>query len=157
MRTLPHEEKEKIKILRKINKKIKIYSEKSIQRAELIYILLRKPENLNSFYNFNIFVWSEEDNKSLPDATVPKLHKAVVKDHVSKHVTQFFQFKTDYDTLNKVKLQKFYISNFIQNKESVLISEAEYKNYLNFGNSLKLLVRRYLKELEIQTYQPHVS
>lgn len=143
------EEKEKVKKIKEVSKIAKIYSQKSIQKAELIYRLLSKSENLNKFYNFNIFSWSEDEEERFSTASI--LHKAVVKEHISKYVAQFFQFKTEYDTMNKMKLQRLYISNSIANQDNILLSEKEYKDYLKFGTSLKLLVRRYLTELEIDT------
>lgn len=146
---ITREEDEKFSNLKKIQDKIFLYSQKSIQKSEFIYRLLMNKDNLKKFYKFTLFFWTTDEEYCEDDISVEivknKLSKEVKKDHISKYVTQFFQFKNHYDNVNRLKILEF------SNNNKKLMEEKQYKDYLGWGSSLKLLVRRYLKELNIKT------
>ena len=146
--SVKRDEKEKTAKLKEIMRKISFYSAKSIQRSELIYRLLNKRENLQLFYNLSIFLWG--DDVETTEFKSNAKYKEVVKEHISKYITQFFQFKTQYDTLNRLEIIKFNNINLLK-VGGKLLEEKEYTAHLEFGSSMKLLVRRYLKELNIET------
>lgn len=145
--SINRDDEDKMAKLKTINRKIHMYSTKSIQRSELIYKLLNKRENLNLFYNLSIFLWG--DFSSIDEFKNNVKSKEIIKDSISKYIAQFFQFKSEYDNLNRLKLIKFNNYNIINNKE--LLEEKDYTEHLGFGSSMKLLTRRYLKELNIKT------
>lgn len=145
--SVKRDEKEKIAKLKELIRKIHFYSTKSIQRSELVYRLLNKRENLQLFYNLSIFLWgNDSDTDELKGSGK---YKEVIREHISKYITQFFQFKTEYDNLNRLKIMKFNNTNLLNVSEK-LLEEKEYTNHLGLGSSMKLLVRRYLKELNIE-------
>lgn len=139
---IKRDDKEGMNNLKEIIRKVDFYSTKSIQRSELIYRLLSKRRNLQLLYKLSIFLWG--DNKKEDYKNTDKF-KTVIKEHMSKYISQFFQFKMEYDNLNRLDLIKFHI------KKGEILDEKEYTNHLGFGSSMKLLTRRYLQELDIHT------
>lgn len=139
------EEQSSMNKLKQIFKKINLYSQKSIQKSELIYRFLMKHENLKNFYDFNIFLWSTDFNEDQKVSKGIKSNnsKEVQKDHISKYVSQFFQFKTEFDNYNRLSLLDYHHNNSPS-------SEKEYTRHMGWGSSLKLLTRRYLNELNIK-------
>lgn len=140
------EEQEDIDTLKRIFKKTNLYSQKSIQKSELIYRFLMKYENLKKFYDFNLFIWSTDssEDQCVSKGIKSNSSKEIQKDHISKYVSQFFQFKTEFDNYNRLKIINFHDSN----KQ---MKEKEYTQHMGWGSSLKLLTRRYLSELHIET------
>lgn len=137
--------------LKQLNKKINMYSKKHIQKSEFIYRLLNDDSMLNKFYNLSIFLWSDNNEQYIYSQILNKSNKKeVTRTYLSRYVAKFFKFKTEYDTMNRLKILKFYEKQVLNNKKQISLKESDYKNYLGFGTSLKVLVRRYLKELEIQ-------
>ncbi|MCD3218137.1 DUF3800 domain-containing protein [Clostridium botulinum C] len=133
--------------LKEINKKIQLYSQKSIQKSEFIYRLLRDKTILEKIQNLNIFLWANEEEQSQVSLKRSN-EKEVTRTHLSRYIAQFFQFKMEFDNENRLKILEFYRKEFLE-KNSEELTERYYKDYLGYGGSLKLMVRRYLEELNI--------
>ena len=135
------EDLENRKKLRELNKRLKLYSQQSIQKSEFIYRLLSQTKYLNKFEGFNIFLWGNEniENEYLNG------NKEISKFNISKYISKFLNFKYGYDNENKIEIIKIYLDKGMQEN----YQEKDYKNALGFGSNLKLLIRRYIDELKI--------
>jgi len=139
--TIQQDDLQARKDLRLLNKKLKFYSQNSIQKAELIYRLLSEPKYLDKFSKFNVFLWGHEE--VLDDYTIEA--KDVKRYNVSKYISRFLDFKYKYDNENRLKI----IQTYLNEGKELNYTEKNYKEKLGFGSNLKLLVRRYLDELNI--------
>jgi len=132
---------EDTKRIRELNKRLKLYSENSIQKSEFIYKLLSQPQYLDKFSNFNIFLWGNEYIKDEYDGK----GKDVSKFNISKYISKFLDFKYKFDNDKKIEIVKLYLAE----GRELNYGEREYKNKLGYGSNLKRLIRRYITELEI--------
>lgn len=138
--------------LKELNKKMKVYSKKHMQKAEFIYRLLNNDDTLSKFYNLSTFLWSNNKEQYLDSEIISKSNeKEVTRAYLSRYMAKFFKFKTEYDNFNRLKILKFHKEQVLNKKQETKLKENDYKDYLGFGTSLKVLVRRYLKELNIET------
>lgn len=133
--------------LKEINKKVHLYSQKSIQRSEFIYRLLSDKTILEKIQDLNIFLWANEE-EHIKGSLKRSNEKEVIRIDLSRYISQFFQFKTEFDNRNRLEILEFYRKESLE-KQSKVLSERDYKDYLGYGGSLKLMVRRYLDELKI--------
>ncbi|MBV1821201.1 DUF3800 domain-containing protein [Clostridium cochlearium] len=101
--------------LKEINKKTKLYSQKRIQKCEFIYRLLSDRNTLERFYNLNVFLWSNEEEQCLKSLKKSN-EKEVTRAFLSRYIAQFFQFKTEFDNKNKLKILNFYKKECIEKK-----------------------------------------
>lgn len=123
--------------LREINKKIKIYAAKNIGKSEFIYRALSDIEILKKLHDINIFMWPSQNNKDIT-CKVDKLF-------FSHYISEFLNFKRDFDIENKKKILKFH-------NDSIETSKYEIRDYtrnLDFAQNLNKITERYLKELGI--------
>ena len=133
--------------LRNINKKIEASTSANIGKSEFIYNLLKDEDAMTKFNLLNVFLWSSRQPQSLSSKLNNKGEsKEIIREDISKSVAQFFRYKIDFDNTNIAKIIKFYNVEF-QKGNSGALSEKDYCNYLGFSQSLKLLIRRYLKDI----------
>lgn len=127
--------------LRQINKKLKLYSQNSIQKAELLYYLLSNDEYLKKFNEFNIFIWGSEDIRDEYTEDIKEINRF----NLSKHIARFLNFKYQFDNDIKNKIINIYLT---QGRE-LNFKEREYKDKLGYGSKMKMFIRRLLSELKI--------
>lgn len=123
-------------------------SGENIAKSEFIYNLLSKKENLLKLYETILYIWNEnvELNNSLTAYPINNYFNEVHKESFSKYIAQFFHFKSLFDGKYKTKILQIYKAH---NNE--MLSEDKYVQELDFPKNLNLLVRRYLKDLQITT------
>lgn len=139
--TLNQDDLSSRKKLRMLNKRLKLFSQNSIQKSELIYRLLTNPKYLDKFSKFNIFLWGNEE--VLDDYEF--VAKEAKRYNISKYIAKFLDFKYKYDNEKRLEITKIYLTEGMK----LNYTERDYKDKLGFGSNLKLLVRRYLRELDI--------
>ncbi|XTR39322.1 DUF3800 domain-containing protein (plasmid) [Paraclostridium tenue] len=127
--------------LRQISKKLKLYSKLSIQKSEFIFRLIQNDKILDHLSQLKIFTW--ESYNLFEKTSYIKNFKEVFRMSISDDIVKFLKFKNEYDNYNKLALMDFY------SKSDLCLKEKDFTKSLGFGSNLKLLVRRYLKELNI--------
>lgn len=139
-------DKEKYTKLLNIFKKVDFLFEsgKSVAKSELIYQLFSTKENLLSLYDKTMYVWDKEPEST--NVLTQNESKEYVQECFSKYMASFFQYKSIFDGKYKNKALNIYKEHNYE-----IISEKVYIKEMGFTNDLKILVRRYLSELQIRT------
>lgn len=123
--------------LKKINRKLQMFSSKNIEKAEFIYMLLRDNRILDRLYESEIFIWTLR-NKDIENSTI--------KMRISENISKFFNFKVSYDENNIRRIIKHHMR---KGNDSDDINKQDYASCidLNYSNT-KSLIDRYLDIIE---------
>lgn len=137
-------DKDRYAVLSDIFKKTDFLFEsgKSVAKSELIYQLFSNKDNLLNLYDKTMYVWDKETEST--NVLTQHQSKEYVQECFSKYMTSFFHYKSRFDGKYKNKLLTIFKAH---NHE--IISEKIYIKELGFTGDLKMLVRRYLNELQI--------
>lgn len=133
LETLKNKEK-----LNQINRKLQITSFANIGKSELIYVFLKDNDNLNKFFKLNIFKW--EENNSLKKKSLN--NKEPKRIYISEYISQFFQYKTNFDNKNKQKILEYFYKDGITDKKQIL-------KQLGYSSSMWHMINRYWDELNL--------
>lgn len=125
------------------------YSGETLAKCEMIYNIFLNKLNLSKLSNLNIFIWSKEDDNKNLLLCYPQTdyYKEIKKVQLSNYITQFFHFKNDLDTNYKNKILHIYKNS------TGMLSINDYIEKLGVPKNLKLLIRRYLNDLDIKTVE----
>ncbi|KMT22335.1 DUF3800 domain-containing protein [Clostridium cylindrosporum] len=123
--------------LKDLNKKLKIYDNNNIMKAELVYSILSDNKTLKKLLNLNIFIWPEDDSKDT--------NSTIGKTYISKYVSVFLNFKREFDNDNIKSIISFHNDSLTKIKYRF----SDYRKVLNYPSRLGNLVKRYLTTLDI--------
>lgn len=128
--------------LKFLNKKLKIYSNSNIEKAEFVYRLLKDDDTLNKIHKMNIFMWDSDEDINFNNRPCCIIEKPFVATSISK----FLNFKYDFDINNMLKIINFHSDSL----ETSLYSFNEYREHLEYPNRLNKMLERYLLQLNIK-------
>lgn len=128
------------------NNNILFFSSSSIEKSELLYILLKNKNFLKKMCDQTIFLW-DKDSDSSEGIIQPKpieYSQEINHENIAKYITDFMATKLDFDWKYKMDILEIY-----KNSNHELLSIKDYTKSLNLSKKLNKMVKRYLEELKI--------